>query len=73
MYSHANSPLRKAASTNFLRDDRGRESLGGQGERRLATGMTGTPRREGSPLKRVSMPSVASRLGGAERRDSGRF
>ena len=61
VYSHANSPLRKAASTNFIRDDRGRDSLGGQGERRHG----GTPaRREGSPLKRVSMPSVAAAAGG---------
>lgn len=90
VFSHANSPLRKSSSTNFIRDrdDRGRDSLGGQGiERR-----TGTPaRREGSPLKRVSMPgaglgvsdgrvdSAADRFarwnGGASnmRRESGRF
>jgi hypothetical protein len=86
VYSHANSPLRKAASTNYLRDDRGRDSLGGQGERRNG----GTPaRREGSPLKRISMPGSVggaggernaaaermSRYGGAGvgRRESGRF
>jgi len=88
VYSHANSPLRKAASTNFIRDDRSRESLGGQGERRHG----GTPaRREGSPLKRISMPAPGnatgsgvernaaaermSRYGGAGvgRRESGRF
>ncbi|KAF2684421.1 hypothetical protein K458DRAFT_418001 [Lentithecium fluviatile CBS 122367] len=86
VYSHANSPLRKSASTNFIREDRGRESLGGQGERIYA----GTPaRREGSPLKRVSMPgstggaggersAAAERLSryggmGVGRRESGRF
>ncbi|KAF1976372.1 hypothetical protein BU23DRAFT_588138 [Bimuria novae-zelandiae CBS 107.79] len=57
VFSHANSPLRKSASTNFPRDrdDRSRDSLGGYGlERR-----TGTPaRREGSPLKRSSMPGA---------------
>lgn len=84
VYSHANSPLRKSASTNFIRDDRSRESLGGQGERRH-----GSPtKREGSPLKRISMaggnaeserPSAAAqRLGryggmGVGRRESGRF
>ncbi|XTI85165.1 hypothetical protein V2W45_1372863 [Cenococcum geophilum] len=46
VYSHAASPLRKAASTNFLRED-------GNGERRRE----GTPsKREGSPLKRMSTP-----------------
>ncbi|PVH93621.1 hypothetical protein DM02DRAFT_619159 [Periconia macrospinosa] len=84
VYSHANSPLRKAASTNFIRDDRGRESLGGAGER-----IQGTPvRRDGSPLKRMSMSGAAvsgsERLNGAlerfgrnagasGRRESGRF
>ncbi|KAF2637531.1 hypothetical protein P280DRAFT_482964 [Massarina eburnea CBS 473.64] len=87
VYTHANSPLRKSSSSNFIRDDRGRESLGGQGERRHGQG---TSRREGSPLKRVSMfdaavgsgsdrPSAAAeRLGryggtGVSRRESGRF
>ncbi|KAH9869097.1 hypothetical protein J1614_008174 [Plenodomus biglobosus] len=53
---HAASPLRKSASANFLRDgegsrsaSRGRESLGGAGERRVRE-------REGSPLKRASTP-----------------
>lgn len=85
VYSHANSPLRKSASANFMRDDRSRESLGGQGERRL-----GSPvKREGSPLKRVSMPGnptgsersngAVERLSrnygglGIGRRESGRF
>lgn len=89
VYSHANSPLRKSASTNFVRDrdERGRESLGGAGvERRF-----GTPTRQKSPLKRMSMPgaslgttnervgSAADRFakwnGGAGdmRRESGRF
>ncbi|KAF1960618.1 hypothetical protein CC80DRAFT_488910 [Byssothecium circinans] len=86
VYTHANSPLRKSASTNFIRDDRSRESLGGQGERR----QQGSPtKREGSPLKRVSMPggtapgsekpsAAAERLSryggmGVGRRESGRF
>ncbi|KAJ4291693.1 hypothetical protein N0V90_009588 [Kalmusia sp. IMI 367209] len=87
VFSHANSPLRKSASTNFVREDKSRESLGGQGERRH----TGTPaRREGSPLKRMSMPGAAARdaerdaaaerfarwnggLGAPSRRESGRF
>jgi len=72
VYQHANSPLRKAASTNFIREDR-----------------SGTPvKREGSPLKRTSMPasgekplSQADRFGrasgygglGVGRRESGRF
>ncbi|OAL03629.1 hypothetical protein IQ06DRAFT_291374 [Phaeosphaeriaceae sp. SRC1lsM3a] len=92
VYSHAASPLRKSASANFLRDSdassrsasRGRESLGGLGERRQ-----GSPvKRETSPLKRSSMPgggerplSQADRLGrssgygglGVGRRESGRF
>jgi hypothetical protein len=77
VYTHAASPLRKAASTNFIRDDaRGRDSR------------SGTPlKRETSPLKRTSMPSgerplsQADRLGrtsgygglGVGRRESGRF
>jgi hypothetical protein len=91
VYSHAASPLRKAASVNFLRDSdagsrsasRGRDSLGGTGERR----QTSPAKREGSPLKRTSMPnaerplSQADRLGrssaygglGTGRRESGRF
>lgn len=85
VFSHANSPLRKAASTNFIRDDRGRDSLGGLGER-----MQGTPvKRDGSPLKKMSMTGAAAsgsdRLNGAQerfgryggagagRRESGRF
>lgn len=56
VFSHANSPLRKSSSTNFLRDDRSRDSLGGQGERRH--GGAAAPRREGSPLKRMSMPQA---------------
>jgi hypothetical protein len=93
VYSHAASPLRKSASVNFLRDSdagsrsasRGRESLGGMGERRLNS----PTKRDGSPLKpRTSMPSLerplsqADRLGratggygglGVGRRESGRL
>lgn len=89
VYTHAASPLRKSASVNFLESgnrsaSRGRESLGGLGERRQ-----GSPvKREPSPLKRTSMPSggerplsQADRLGrssgygglGVGRRESGRF
>jgi hypothetical protein len=89
--THAASPLRKSASTNFIRDSdagsrsaaRGRDSLGGASERR----QTSAVKREGSPLKRTSMPSgerplsQADRLGrssgygglGVGRRESGRF
>jgi hypothetical protein len=52
VYSHAASPLRKSASANFIRDDRGRDSLG-MGERRAVSPV----KREGSPLKRMSTPS----------------
>ena len=44
MYSHADSPLRKAASTNVAEAYR-------QGERGLSPA-----KREGSPLKRSSVP-----------------
>lgn len=54
MYTHANSPVRKAASTNQLR--------GGVGDGDEAV------RRPGSPLKRVSLPGGGGGLG-AERRD----
>ncbi|CBX90879.1 hypothetical protein IAQ61_002350 [Plenodomus lingam] len=64
---HAASPLRKSASANFFRDaegsriaSRGRESLGGAGERRVRE-------REGSPLKRASTP-VGDGLGQGEGR-----
>ncbi|KAL5428753.1 hypothetical protein PMIN04_000622 [Paraphaeosphaeria minitans] len=65
IFSHANSPLRKPASTNCVRDrdDRGRDSHVGQGVERR----TGTPaRREGSPLKRVSMPGAGLKASGSE-------
>lgn len=86
VYSHAASPLRKSASANYLRDERGRDSLGGAGERRA-----GSPeKRQGSPLKRMSTPSgfipadarssgVPDRFNkgynglGVGRRESGRF
>lgn len=44
VYTHAASPLRKAASTNYLRQAQPDEAT------------HGAKRREGSPLKRVSMP-----------------
>lgn len=90
VYTHAASPLRKSASVNFgerSRDspgDRGRDSLGGMGERRASPS-----KREGSPLKRSSMGTglggervltQAERLRGSGygglgvgRRESGRF
>jgi hypothetical protein len=64
VYSHAASPLRKSASANFIRDDRGRPDSHGMGERRA-----GSPtKRDGSPLKRMSTPSGFS---GADARSSG--
>jgi hypothetical protein len=89
--THAASPLRKSTSTNFIRDSdrnasRGRDSLGGAGERRVSPS-----KREGSPLKRISLAGSerererplgqADRLGrsgaygnlGVGRRESGRF
>ncbi|KAF2763029.1 hypothetical protein EJ05DRAFT_495871 [Pseudovirgaria hyperparasitica] len=72
VYSHANSPLKKAASSNFLRDD-------------IRDPREASPRkRDGSPLKRVSIPDIngppslaQQRLSmytsrGAGRRESGR-
>ncbi|KAI9693118.1 MAG: hypothetical protein M1822_005114 [Bathelium mastoideum] len=56
VYTHANSPLRKAASANQLRGERDEGS--GQGPAAQA-------RRPGSPLKRVSLPPGGV---GAERR-----
>jgi hypothetical protein len=84
VYTHAASPLRKAASVNF--GERSRDSLGGMGERRASSS-----KRETSPIKRASMGtpgmggerplSQADRLGrttghgglGVGRRESGRF
>ncbi|KAF1834061.1 hypothetical protein BDW02DRAFT_353655 [Decorospora gaudefroyi] len=86
--THAASPLRKSASTNFVdrRASRSRESLSGAG--------VSPTKREGSPLKRISLPSStgervdrdrplgqAERLGrssgygnlGVGRRESGRY
>ncbi|KAF2727735.1 hypothetical protein EJ04DRAFT_581825 [Polyplosphaeria fusca] len=81
VYSHAASPLRKAASANYLREERARESVGG-GERRR----DGSPtKRDGSPLKRSSTPGGFTGNGaldlqgkgysglGVGRRESGRF
>jgi hypothetical protein len=86
VFTHAASPLRKSASTSF---DRGRDSLGGFGERRVSPS-----KRETSPLKRSSMGNLngergergsasgllsqADRLGryggaGLGRKESGRF
>jgi hypothetical protein len=79
VYTHAASPLRKAASANYLRDERSRASLAGGG------GGTSPTKRDGSPLKRTSTPggfagSAADkdvRKGyaglGVGRRESGRF
>jgi hypothetical protein len=78
VYSHARSPLKKAASTNYLRD------AGNEPDSRQRS----TAKREGSPLKRVSlatgtdgenpfnaaqhrMSSYTNR--GVGRRESGRF
>jgi hypothetical protein len=71
VYSHAASPLRKAASTNYLRQAKEHQDDGGSEVRK---------RREGSPLKRMSTPgtSLNQRLNelrkpGESRRESGRF
>lgn len=74
MYSHAASPLRKSASTNYLREREGgreRDSLGGTGERRAVS----PSKRDGSPLKRISTPlgGVGYTGLGVGRRESGRF
>ena len=67
VYSHANSPLRKSASTNFV-------GPYGQRERSLSP-----QKRQGSPLKRSSLAPMAngqpwSRSQGTQaRRESGRF
>ena len=67
VYSHANSPLRKAASTNVADARR-------QRERSLSP-----VKREGSPLKRSSVPGGANGIrraplqGTPARRESGRF
>jgi hypothetical protein len=67
VYSHANSPLRKATSTNFPDAHR-------QRERSLSPA-----KREGSPLKRSSVPGGPNRTRWAHlqatpaRRESGRF
>jgi hypothetical protein len=68
VYSHAASPLRKAASTNYLR----------QAEEQREGTSEGKKRREGSPLKRMSTPGTGLNqrlkdLRGEGRRESGRF
>ncbi|KAF2836038.1 hypothetical protein M501DRAFT_997263 [Patellaria atrata CBS 101060] len=67
VYTHANSPLRKAASTHFVAPRRERDEERGR-------------RRDGSPLKRVSTPGEVERRlrelrgeGDGRRRESGRF
>ncbi|KAF1813152.1 hypothetical protein P152DRAFT_457509 [Eremomyces bilateralis CBS 781.70] len=64
VYTHAASPLRKAASANYLRNA---NEHTGRGDARTG--------RERSPFKRMSTPSALSRLGGGDegRRESGRF
>ena len=84
VYSHAASPLRKAASANYLRQASAAQQNQERGEQH-----TGRGHREGSPLKRMSMPGVEfQREGGAglnqrlkalrgegagAKRDSGRY
>ena len=61
VYSHAASPLRKAASANYLRQASAAQQNQERGEQQ-----TGRGHREGSPLKRMSMPGVEfQRDGGA--------
>ncbi|KAI8931131.1 hypothetical protein NX059_011485 [Plenodomus lindquistii] len=63
--THAGSPLRKSASANFGERgaSRGRDSLGGAGERRVRD-------REGSPLKKSSTPALEKAGTPARQRDS---
>lgn len=67
IFSHANSPLRKSASTNFVGPNGGRERS------------SSPQKREGSPLKRSSLAPMANGQrwghiqGTAARRESGRF
>ncbi|RMZ81377.1 hypothetical protein DV738_g2262, partial [Chaetothyriales sp. CBS 135597] len=73
VYSHAASPLRKSASTNFA-------PKGYMAENDPYRGSLSPEKRAASPTKRVSMPAIgpaAQRLkdlqGGSNRRESGRF
>ncbi|RMD39452.1 hypothetical protein DV735_g5679, partial [Chaetothyriales sp. CBS 134920] len=73
VYSHAASPLRKTASTNFA-------TKGHLAENDPYRGSLSPEKRASSPTKRVSMPAIgpaAQRLkdlqGGINRRESGRF
>lgn len=84
MYSHAASPLRKAASANYLRQASTAQQNQERSERQVGRGQ-----KDGSPLKRMSMPSAEfQREGGVglnqrlkalrgegvgARRDSGRY
>ena len=67
IFSHANSPLRKSTSTNFL---------GSQGQRERSLSPT---KREGSPLKRSNLAPIPNGQrrghlqGTGPRRESGRF
>ncbi|KAI9840355.1 MAG: hypothetical protein M1837_001656 [Sclerophora amabilis] len=61
VYSHASSPLKKAASTNFLNDRRGGGGQIGSSPSKRASSPT---KREGSPLKRSSMiPAYGGAVG----------
>jgi hypothetical protein len=66
VFTHAASPLRKSASVNFGErsglGERGRDSLGGMGERR-----TSPSKKETSPLKRSSMGNLNGGLSQADR------
>jgi len=53
VYSHAASPLRKAASANYLRQASAAQQSQERGEQH-----GGRVQREGSPLKRMSMPGA---------------
>ncbi|KAL9079684.1 MAG: hypothetical protein Q9157_001461 [Trypethelium eluteriae] len=64
VYTHANSPIRKAASTNHLRGE-------ARDEGQMQAQAHGHARRPGSPLKRVSLPGGG--LDGGRRRGMERF
>ncbi|KAF2626367.1 hypothetical protein BU25DRAFT_343992 [Macroventuria anomochaeta] len=82
IFTHANSPLRKSASANYLRDtdenNKPREQPKLSLSDRTNSGSQTPSRRAGSPLKRVGMPNGEARGSGygglgVGRRESGRF
>ncbi|KAF9893820.1 hypothetical protein FE257_009990 [Aspergillus nanangensis] len=64
VYSHANSPLRKSASTNFER------RLQSNGDFFYKERGTGSVKRPSSPLKKSNVPTTASPLSSTPRRSN---